>query len=432
MFSHQRILGLVLCLCAVGFGQSGFWPSNPNPAISSTNNSSAITVGLRFYSDVPGKVTGVRFFKGRYNTGRHVGQLWNGDGALLGSVTFTNESRDGWQEATFARPISISARSTYVISYSAQNGRNAANVFYDWSEPSASPLHVEGASPGVFRLGSGSLFPTTSWFRANYWVDVVFIPDAVTPPAPVQISVSPASVSLNGGDTAPFTASVTGATNTSVTWTISPQAGSITTGGRYTAPAVVGIAQKVTVTARSVADSTKFASASVDLLPTAPTTYTVSGNISGTSATVSLSGLSGATTATDSSGNYSFTGLQNGLYVVVPSKTGYSFSPATKSVTVNSASVSGVNFTAVVLPPAPRTVSLNWSPSSSPDVVGYNLYRSTSNGGPYSKINSSPITGTSYVDSNVSTAPTYFYVATTVGDSGVESTFSNQAEAAMK
>jgi hypothetical protein len=80
------------------------------------------------------------------------------------------------------------------------------------------------------------------------------------------------------------------------------------------------------------------------------TTYTISGTISpsagGSGATVTLSGAAGATTTASSSGVYSFTALGNGSYTVTPSNSGYSYSPTNQAVTINGASVSGVNFTA--------------------------------------------------------------------------------------
>ncbi|MBV9574864.1 MAG: choice-of-anchor D domain-containing protein [Acidobacteriales bacterium] len=74
-----------------------------------------------------------------------------------------------------------------------------------------------------------------------------------------------------------------------------------------------------------------------------------------------------------------------------------------------------------------ESVSLNWEPSTSP-VRGYNVYRSTVSGGPYSRLNSSPQPATSYVDATV-TSGTYYYVATSVDSHSVESSFSNQATA---
>jgi hypothetical protein len=76
-------------------------------------------------------------------------------------------------------------------------------------------------------------------------------------------------------------------------------------------------------------------------------TYSISGTV-----TLNGSGLSGVTVSTDSShsattdssGSYTITGLMNGSYTVTPSKSGCSFSPTSRSVTVSGANVSGVDF----------------------------------------------------------------------------------------
>lgn len=77
-------------------------------------------------------------------------------------------------------------------------------------------------------------------------------------------------------------------------------------------------------------------------------------------------------------------------------------------------------------PPPPPTLKpdLTWTVSTSA-VIGYNVYRSVVSGSGYLKVNSSLITGTEYVDSQV-TSGTYFYVATSVDSTGRESIFSNQ------
>ena len=75
-----------------------------------------------------------------------------------------------------------------------------------------------------------------------------------------------------------------------------------------------------------------------------------------------------------------------------------------------------------------HTVTLSWSASASP-VAGYNVYRGTASGGPYTKINPSLETATVYSDSSVQGATTYYYVATSVDSSSDESAFSNQTVA---
>ncbi len=73
-----------------------------------------------------------------------------------------------------------------------------------------------------------------------------------------------------------------------------------------------------------------------------------------------------------------------------------------------------------------HATTLNWVASSSLNVAGYNIYRGITTGGPYTKVNSSLITGTNYTDASVQAGQTYYYVATTVDTSGNESGYSGQ------
>jgi fibronectin type 3 domain-containing protein len=118
--------------------------------------------------------------------------------------------------------------------------------------------------------------------------------------------------------------------------------------------------------------------------------------------------------------------------VVSASQSGYTFTPSTASATVNGAAVSGVNFTGAAIPlPLPHSVMLNWLPSTTPGVTGYNLYRAEVSGGTYVKLNTPPIVGTTFVDSSVASGRMYYYVSTAVDNNSAESTYSNQAIAAV-
>jgi hypothetical protein len=88
----------------------------------------------------------------------------------------------------------------------------------------------------------------------------------------VSIWVGPGSVTLtaDGLQQQQFTATVAGTSNTAVTWSTSPSLGTLTADGLYTAP-VISSSQTVTITATSVADSTKSAIATVTLTPTVTT-----------------------------------------------------------------------------------------------------------------------------------------------------------------
>ena len=98
--------------------------------------------------------------------------------------------------------------------------------------------------------------------------------------------------------------------------------------------------------------------------PTPTATYTLAGTVSGTmlqGVQVALSGAASATATTDASGAFTFTGLANGAYTLTPSMTGYTFTPASQSVTVAGANVTGVAFTDTASTPAGMT----WTPRDS-------------------------------------------------------------------
>ena len=87
----------------------------------------------------------------------------------------------------------------------------------------------------------------------------------------VSVSVSPVTASVAIGQTQQFLATVTGTTNTAVTWEVngtvggSSAVGAISTTGLYTAPAAVPSNPTVSVTATSVADTSKSGAAAVTI-----------------------------------------------------------------------------------------------------------------------------------------------------------------------
>jgi hypothetical protein len=72
-------------------------------------------------------------------------------------------------------------------------------------------------------------------------------------------------------------------------------------------------------------------------------------------------------------------------------------------------------------------VSLAWNAVSG--AAGYNVYRSPLTGGGFVKVNSNPLTGTSFTDTGLRNAQTYFYVVTALDTPGNESGYSNEVSA---
>lgn len=91
----------------------------------------------------------------------------------------------------------------------------------------------------------------------------------VQPPPPPVVTVNPATAAVTAGQTQQFSASVTGAPNTAVTWSVNglvggnATLGTISASGLYSAPLLVPNPANVTVRATSVADVNAGASATV-------------------------------------------------------------------------------------------------------------------------------------------------------------------------
>lgn len=73
-------------------------------------------------------------------------------------------------------------------------------------------------------------------------------------------------------------------------------------------------------------------------------------------------------------------------------------------------------------------VSLSWVASTSPEVMGYNIYRKASAASSYTRINSLLDPETNYTDATVTHGTTYYYATTAVNSKGKESDYSNRVE----
>ena len=56
------------------------WPATAVPGTADGGPDSAVELGVKFKSDVAGRITGIRFYKATANTGTHVGNLWSSAG----------------------------------------------------------------------------------------------------------------------------------------------------------------------------------------------------------------------------------------------------------------------------------------------------------------------------------------------------------------
>jgi chitodextrinase len=118
-------------------------------------------------------------------------------------------------------------------------------------------------------------------------------------PAPVSVSISPKRAAVTTGQIQTFSATVSGSSNTSVTWAVdtipngNAAVGTIDTNGKYTPPSTAGAH---TITATSAADITKSATAPIGVTDL-PGVYTFHNDISRTGANLKEYALTTALTS---------------------------------------------------------------------------------------------------------------------------------------
>jgi len=76
-----------------------------------------------------------------------------------------------------------------------------------------------------------------------------------------------------------------------------------------------------------------------------------------------------------------------------------------------------------------KWVLLDWNNNAETDLAGYDIYRGTAPGGPYTKINPSLVTTSDYIDYTIATGSSYFYRVKAVDDSANASGYSNEVSA---
>jgi hypothetical protein len=372
------------------------------------------------------------------------------------TITQATLSGTGFTLSGLSYPLTLSGRQsvTCTVTFAPQaGGSNSGSVSIafstgtggKWHENSSSSTSSSSTTLTVSMSGTGM----TSGQLASNPVSLNFgsvqvgngqtISETVSNSGGVAVNISQASVSGAGFSVSGLTPPLSLTPGQSITFnaTFSPQSagsasGNITLGSNASNP---------TLTISLAGNGTAAGQLSVS-----PTSFNFGNVVVGASASTSASlGASTAsvtvTSITLSNSEFAVSGISFPLTIPAGQSVPFTatFAPQASGTTSASASFASnaANSPTVVslggagTPPPQYSVGLSWTASTSQNVSGYNIYRSTASGGPYTQINSALNPATSYTDGSVTAGQTYYYVTTAVNSSDQESSYSNQVTAVI-
>ena len=328
------------------------------------------------------------------------GGTFAGTPSTAGSYSFTVQAQDSvGARATKALgislalpPVSVSVSPAAANLCAGQTQQFTANVLGTKKTGVAWKVNgVVGGGAGTGSISSIGLYTALSTIASSFSVTVTAASQAnpsataqsiVTLQVPIAVQVSPGSAALSARQTQQFTATVTGTANTAVTWSLNSAVGTISSGGLYTAPATLGSLQTVTVTATSVADTSKAATANVtitppvtvSLTPTAATmlpaqAQTFTPTVGGTTNTSVTWSIAPATGVISSDGLYTAPAIISSTTSVTVAAT--SVADATKSASAAIALIPPVQITTSSLPGGTAGTAYNATVSATGGVAPY-------------------------------------------------------------
>jgi hypothetical protein len=331
---------------------------------------------------------------------------------------------------------------------------SAGTPTYQWSKNGnviGGATSASYTTPATTAADNGSKFSVTVTDSTG---SVTSSAATLTVNVPPTVTSQPVSQTVIAGQTATFSVSATGTATLTYQWKKNGTAIVGATSSSYTTPATAttdnGAQFTVTVTnsagnvtsnaailtvnaaTRSLIASQTALNFSIVNLGSSSilgVTFTNAGNTSITVSGVSIAGP-----------GFMAAGVSSGL-ILAPGQTAtlnVTFAPASAGSVTGSATVtsnatnspSTISLSGTGVQPVSHSVTLTWTASASA-VSGYNVYRSTESGGPYTKLNSSLVATNSYMDATVQAGQTYYYVVTSVTAGGVESAYSAEVSATI-
>ena len=360
------------------------------------------------------------------------------NGASTVSISQVSATGSGFKLSGVTTPIALntSQSTTFTVAFAPQSIAAASGSVMIMSNASNPALTIPLSGTGVAAGALGSS-PTSLAFGSLQVGNNQALSGIVTNAGGSSVTISQAGISGTGFTLSGMTTPVTLGAGQSASFGVSftPQSAGSASGNVM----ITSNASNPTLTIPLSGSGT----AAVGQLTVTPSTLVAGSVVVGTSGTASGSlNASGAsvtvTAASTNNSQFNVGGLA--LPITIPAGQSAPFT-VTFSPLVNGAASGALTFTSNAQSstatetltgtgtPAPtHTVNLSWSASSSPDILGYNIYRSVyvSSCGSYSKINGSTLdTVATYSDTSVTDGTNYCYATTAVNSSNEESGYSN-------
>jgi Abnormal spindle-like microcephaly-assoc'd, ASPM-SPD-2-Hydin len=368
--------------------------------------------------------------------------LTNSGGADL-TITQATLSGAGFAMGNLSLPMTLPAgnsTSTTITFAPTASGNFSGSVTFATASTGAqntAMLQMTGSGTAVPATSSLAANPSSLSFGSIQVSSSANLSETLTNSGASPVTISQANVAGAGFSISGLSVPLTLAANQSVTFNaiFAP-----TSGGK--ASGTLSIVSSASNSTLSVAFSGTGAAAGQLGLSPASLSF---GNV----AVGSTASLNGTITASGSPVNITSAGINNSEFVVsgislpVTLAAGQSasfavtFTPQSSGATsaslsfasnaANSPPVESMTGTGTAT--TQHTVDLSWNGSTG--AVGYNIYRGTTAGGPYSMVNPSLNDSTAYTDNTVVSGQTYYYVATAVDDQSQESGYSNETQAVI-
>ena len=138
----------------------------------------AVTLGMKFKPKSSGTAVGLMYY--RNFTGAVTGQLWSSTGALLASVSFSDNTA-GWKTGIFPAAVQILQGAEYTVSYFSAGGSYYATQGYF---PKSFANY--DATGSAYKYGATAQFPNLTFNASNYFVEPILTYTTAPPQPPTK------------------------------------------------------------------------------------------------------------------------------------------------------------------------------------------------------------------------------------------------------